>query len=193
MTSQFFSILCTSVCPPLMDTLQESCAVFTFASIVISDPIWSRMTSIFPSSTSCFAFSLSASVILPSDSNPRSASAATAPNAAAYRFPYSDELGIPQVKAFLYIPEFSDTFTAVTSPSTYFLASATAKAIAPGSVTPSAGLISSRINFVSSCIPNTPFAYAHFHIVTHLLVFLYIFNSKFIDFIFRYDMILAGR
>ena len=72
--------------------------------------------------------------------------------AAANPAPTSSLLGMPQVKAFLYIPLFSSTSIEANSPSAYSRAFAELKAMAPGSVTPSAGFMSSLIIPVRSYI-----------------------------------------
>ena len=98
------------------------------------------------------AFTLSSGVTSARDSNPLSAFPATTPNAAANTLPTSLLFGIPQVNAFLYIPLFIATLTFLISPFVKLLAFATANAIAPGSVTPNAGFISSLIICDNSCI-----------------------------------------
>ena len=60
--------------------------------------------------------------------------------------------GIPQVKAFLYIPLFNLKPTLFTVPFIWAFAVDTAKAMAPGSVTPRAGFISLFISSVNACI-----------------------------------------
>ena len=94
-----------------MVTTHSSPAVLTVASMKISEVIPERLTLIFPSSISFCASLLSSGVTFDRDSSPFSLSPATTPSAAAKIFPTSLELGMPQVKAFLYIPEFMETRT----------------------------------------------------------------------------------
>lgn len=64
---------------------------------------------------------------------------------------------MPQVKAFLNRPLFSRRRISRSSPAVRALAVAAAKAMAPGSVTPRAGRISSQISRVNSRMVRAPF------------------------------------
>ena len=140
------------VCAPRMLTVAVSASVVTVAVMLISLLMPSISTLTLPSLTSLRASRLSLRPTPSRHSSPFPASAATYPSAAQCRLPTSVLLGMPQVKAFLYIPLLSFTCISLSVPFTYFLAVATAKAMAPGSVTPSAGRISSYISRVSLLI-----------------------------------------
>ena len=139
------------VCESFMSTVARRSALKTVASIYMRLLITPRRTFIRPSATISRAFSLSASVTAARHSSPSSGFAAISPSAAAYSLPKYGLFGMPQVKAFLYIPLFSTT-SARSPPPIRSAADATARAIAPGSVTPRAGFMSSLISFVSACI-----------------------------------------
>ena len=137
---------------PRMVTVQVSVSVVTVAARKMVESMPERVTLIFPWSTRAWAAALSASVTSARASRPFSQFPATTPRAAEKTLPTAWELGIPQVKAFLYRPEFMATATDWMGPFVRLRARAAAKAMAPGSVTPRAGIMSSWMSLVSGCM-----------------------------------------
>ena len=125
-----------------MVTEDEPESVNTEASIKIRLVIPLMETWITPESTIFWASFTCASVIPSRHSSPFPGSAAMAPSAAAYSFPTLSVPGIPQVKAFLYIPLLSRSVIFWIAPGACCFAVETARAMAPGSVTPRAGFMS---------------------------------------------------
>ena len=106
LTTIFVILVCVSRI--VRRTLLSVVSNVAFIKIRLEIPL--SATVIFPSSISLCAQTLSAGVTFARDSRPLSGFPATYPSAAAKTFPTSLELGIPQVKAFLYMPLFIATF-----------------------------------------------------------------------------------